>query len=72
MRVTYDASVDMAYIHLVEKEPGSLDRSDEYEPEDAGGTLVLDFDRDGHLLGIEVFRARERLPAAVLEQATRL
>jgi uncharacterized protein YuzE len=60
----------MAYIYLVEKERGSVDRSDEYEPEDTGGTLVLDFDSGGHLLGIEVFRARERLPAAVLEQAT--
>jgi uncharacterized protein YuzE len=72
VRVTYDASDDMAYIYLVEKEPGAVDRSEEFEPEDTGGTLVLDFDSVGHLLGIEVFRARERLPAAVLEQATRL
>jgi uncharacterized protein YuzE len=72
MRVTYDASADIAYIYLVERAAGSVDRSDEYEPEDTGGTLVMDFDTDGYLLGIEVLRARERLPAAVLEEADRL
>jgi uncharacterized protein YuzE len=71
MRVTYDPSVDAAYIYLVEKEPGAVDRSEEYEPDDMGGTMVLDFDSAGHLLGIEVLRARERLPGAVLEQADR-
>jgi uncharacterized protein YuzE len=72
VRVTYDASVDMAYIYLGERNPGSVHRSEEFEPEDKGGTLVLDFDNDGHLLGIEVFRARERLPAALLERAQQL
>jgi uncharacterized protein YuzE len=72
VRVTYDASADAAYIHLVERNPGSIHRSEEFEPEDTGGTLVLDFDSHGHLLGIEVFRARERLPAALLERAQQL
>jgi len=73
MRVTFDPSADAAYIYLVEKGRGrSVASSQEFEPEDTGGTLILDFDRDGQLLGIEVLRARERLPAVVLEQADRL
>jgi uncharacterized protein YuzE len=31
--------------------------------------FVLDLDRDGRLIGIEIFEARETLPAELLRQA---
>ena len=55
-----DREGDLAYISLTDRRPGgdvtSVDLSDLAEEEgvDALHSLVLDFDRDGRLVGIEV------------------
>ncbi|MDP3952984.1 DUF2283 domain-containing protein [Microbacterium sp.] len=71
MRTTYDAEADAAYITLVpEIEPGRPVRNAEVES--AGGSVVLDFDAAGVLLGVEVLGATRMLDAAILEGAERI
>jgi uncharacterized protein YuzE len=74
MRVTYDASVDAAYVHLAgtvgDGEVASQIHS-LLTPGDRG-EVALDFDADGRLLGIEVLNASAVLPAAVLAGAERI
>ena len=67
MRVTLHEDVDAAYIFLTEPSPGYVTRSVTAEP----GSIVLDFDADGRLVGIEVLDASTRLPGAVLDAAER-
>lgn len=55
MRITYDKTVDAAYIYLVEIEPGAAISQKHVILED--GEVILDFDKDDFLLGIEVLGA---------------
>jgi uncharacterized protein YuzE len=68
MRLTYDRSVDAAYLYFTKK-PGSVKRTYVCDPTEIGGMINLDFDKDGRLLGVEVLGASQRLPAELLEQA---
>lgn len=71
MRTTYDTQADAAYIALVpELSPGRSVRNAEVET--AGGSVILDFDRDGVLLGVEVLGASRVLDAAVIAGAERI
>lgn len=72
MRTTFDADADAAYIHLVpDIEPGRSVRNVEVSiPE--GGSVVLDIDRDGILLGVEVLGARGLLDPMFLAGAERI
>ena len=72
VRVTYDPSVDAAYIYLREIGAGDAAYQVPVEAEEAAGEIILDLDRDGRLIGIEVLGATATLPPAVLEQAERL
>ncbi|MEU2287648.1 DUF2283 domain-containing protein [Streptomyces sp. NPDC013178] len=70
MRVTYDASANMAYICLVDRiEPGEA-----VEQVVAGEdtTAVLDLDSQGRVLGIELFDARRRLHPDLLSIAEQI
>ncbi len=53
----YDASVDMGYVSLrsPRREPGVVARTRMWWDEDLRTELGLDFDADGHLVGIELF-----------------
>ena len=66
--VTYDRSVDAAFIYLVQIGPGGSERQVEAVPE----AIILDFDKDDRLIGIEVLDAKHRLPKSVLESAERI
>ena len=72
VKVTYDASVNAAKIYLVPIGPGEVADTFECGDDVPGGSIYLDFNKDGRLLGIEVLRARETLPEEVLEQAERI
>lgn len=67
MRVTYDREVDAAYIKVadvvVDQE---ATQQVECDPEDSEGTVILDFDNEGRLLGIEVLGASLCLPGDLL------
>ncbi len=71
MRTTFDAEADAAYITLApEIEPGRSVRNEVVET--AGGTVVLDFDQAGVLLGVEVLGATKVLDGAFLASAERI
>ena len=62
MRVAYDEAVDAAYISLVDIEAGGVATTVPGEPGSKAFEINLDFDREGLLVGIEVFGASSRLP----------
>jgi uncharacterized protein YuzE len=67
MHITYDATVDAAYISLVEFIPaGGVAKTYPCDPREVRGQINLDFDSDGRLVGIEVLDASKKLPAALL------
>lgn len=63
MKVTYDPEVDAAIIHI---QKGKYEIS---EPVDED--IIIDFDKEGRILSIEILHARERLPAELLETSQR-
>ena len=72
MRVTFDGETDVGYIQLVE-------RSWPFPPvrqvvtEDAHGSgVVLEFDAEGRLLGVELLSARRQLHPTLLGDAERI
>jgi len=70
MKITYDYSVDAAYIYLVypivERQ---IEKTYTCDPTEVGGQINLDFDVSGRLLGIEVLSASNKLPSELLEMA---
>ncbi len=73
MRITYDASVDAAYIYVVDRiGAGAVHKTYPCEPDGVTGSINLDFDASGHLLGIEILGAKSVLPAEVLMKADSL
>jgi len=67
IRTTYDPSVDAAFIYLTEIEPGRVDHGEEV----LGGRLILSFDSERRLVGIEILGAKDILPRELLSSATR-
>ncbi len=59
--VTFDPDADAAYIRF---SAGKVEESEEISP-----GIVLDYDSEGHIVGMEVLHARKHLPPDVLEQA---
>lgn len=66
IRVTYDPDCDAAHISLREIEPGGATRTLDT---DGTTTVMLDFDREDRLIGIEVMGASRRLPPSVIDGA---
>jgi len=59
--VAYDPEADAAYIRF---SSGKVEESEEVSP-----GIVLDYDQDGHIVGMEVLHARRQLPPDMLEEA---
>ena len=59
--VTYDADVDAAYIRF--------SRQKVRESEEVAQGIVLDYDAEGRIVGMEVLDAKLHLPSDVLTQA---
>ncbi|WP_019989648.1 DUF2283 domain-containing protein [Rudanella lutea] len=53
MKVKYDREVDILYIRLTESQ---IEESDEKTP-----GLILDYDQDGAVVGIEILNASQRI-----------
>lgn len=67
MRITYDSVANAAYIYLVDEiGVGGVSKTVPVDPIEVGGMINLDFDDEGHLLGIEVLDARSYLSAELL------
>lgn len=54
MKITYDSEADAMYIRLRE---GKVDQTREIAPD-----TILDFDKKGNVLGIELLWVKERMP----------
>jgi len=60
MRVRTDEAADALYIRLQES---AIVESEEVSP-----SVILDFDEDGRVVGIEILNVRQRLPGADLKR----
>lgn len=60
MRVRMDQAADALYIRLDES---AIKESEEVSP-----GVVLDFDNDGRVVGIEILDVRQKLPSADLKR----
>ncbi|WP_315925178.1 DUF2283 domain-containing protein [Mesorhizobium sp. SP-1A] len=60
-KVKYDPSANAAYIRF--------SAAKVLESEEVRDGIVLDFDADGHIVGIELLDARQQLPPDLLTQA---
>jgi uncharacterized protein YuzE len=59
LRLTWDWEVDAGYLYLTDIGPGEAVSQRVIEnPVDGVGDIVLDFDREGRLLGIELLDPR--------------
>jgi uncharacterized protein YuzE len=70
VRVTYDGSADIVYICLVPIGAGEVETT--VRGEDEAGSVNLDFNGEGQLLGIEVERASRWVPRRVIDEAERI
>jgi uncharacterized protein YuzE len=70
MRVTYDRSVNIAYLLLDgEISFGRVKNSYQCDINEVGGMINLDFDGEGKLIGIEVLAANQLLSKNLLDEA---
>jgi uncharacterized protein YuzE len=69
VRVTHDPREDTAYIYLRDFEDGEDARQHWVSAPDINGIYVLDFDKQGRLVGIEVKGATGGLPEGFLDEA---
>ena len=65
MKVTYDRVADAVYIAFKEIADGEVS----YSVEAVSDKVIMDFDAQGHLVGIGVHRASRNLPPEVLQEA---
>ena len=66
-RATYDAEADAAYFPVA-RSIGAGESVENVVIERLSGTLVIDFDDAGHLLGVEVVGARSLLTEATIDR----
>ncbi|WP_197688074.1 MULTISPECIES: DUF2283 domain-containing protein [unclassified Actinoplanes] len=69
--MTYDSEANAAYLEVDEIADGAAVENVVVE-RPGRGDIVLDFDADGRVLGLEVIGATELLRAPVLDAADRL
>jgi uncharacterized protein YuzE len=72
MKITYDKSVDAAYIYFSEYPSDSVKKTYPCDPKEVNGMINLDFDEQGRLVGVEVIDASKKLPKELLDAATRI
>lgn len=72
MRVTFDSRANAAYIYLKDTAAGESAHQELVAERHTRGMVVLDFDRMGRLIGIEVMDATKTLPQGFLEDAERI
>ena len=69
MRLDHDPSVNMAYLQLMEAYRGPVNRTVVLQDSDLPCDLAVDLDRDGRIVGIEIFDAGWALDPALLGTA---
>lgn len=71
MRMTYDLEVNAAYLCIVDGVASGAAVENVVVQRQGKGDIVLDFDANGYLLGVEVLGADELLEPSVLAAAQR-
>ena len=70
MKITYDKSVNAAYIYLSDNIlTGQVNKTYSCDPMEVNGMINLDFDKSGKLIGIEVMDAARKIPDELLSKA---
>ncbi|MET8139165.1 DUF2283 domain-containing protein [Sphaerisporangium sp. NPDC005288] len=70
MRIEYEQENDVAYVYLVDHiDEGEASVQVPVEDEDLRGDVILDFDAQGFLLGIEIIGASRVLRPELLSAA---
>ena len=69
VHATFDPEADAAYIYLMPPVPGSAAHSVPCVSENAAGDVILDFDKGGRLIGIEILGASKALPKEILAES---
>jgi len=70
MKIRYDASVDAAYISLVdEADKQAFGHTYACDPAEVGGQIHLDFDVSGRLTGIEILQASKKISLSLLNDS---
>jgi uncharacterized protein YuzE len=71
MKLSYDSSVDAAYIQIAEEiGAGGVAMTYPCDPLEVRGEINLDFDAEGRLIGIEVLDASKKLPPELLRSSS--
>ena len=60
MKMHYDKKADALYLRL--------DESKIIEPEEVQPGIVLDYNADNQVIGVEILRVKDRVPSADLKQ----
>jgi uncharacterized protein YuzE len=68
LRITYDQSSDTAYLHLNDH-AGEVGANRVCEEMGEPVETILDMDTAGRIVGIEFFKASERLPVRLLAES---
>ncbi len=64
MKATYDKEADAAYLQF---KPGKSAETKEVDSD-----ILMDYDKKGNVLGIEVLNAKKRVPAKILKTFLRI
>ncbi len=70
MRMTFDAEADAAYIYVSESSRMASDYETCGRAVDGGGAIILAYDQDSRLIGVEILGASRLLPPDAIANAT--
>lgn len=70
--MTYDSEANAAYLYLVDGIASGAAVENVVVEREGRGDIVLDFDANGYLLGVEIIGVDELLDPSVLAAAQRL
>lgn len=66
MKITYDSTVDAAYLHIGSLDGGAFAFTYACDPAVVKSQIHLDFDLAGRLMGMEIIPASKMLPESLL------
>ncbi|MCO4273227.1 DUF2283 domain-containing protein [Pseudarthrobacter sp. HLT3-5] len=74
MKITYDKEADAAYVQLVDEVRDDEASTQVHSIETPGrkGEIIIDFDAEGRILGVEILGAKDVLREKTLALAERL
>lgn len=74
MKISYEKSVDSLLIDLVNIQPGDITTTDSFSVEDKieFGSIHLDFNKEGKIVGIEIMPASKYLPKELIDSVEQI